>query len=158
VAAATGDLVVGDLLSIPADGIIGIGIDLVDIPRVERLLARHGARAMEKLLTDSEIAYVRGMARPTPHLAARIAAKEAAFKALQALPGAASVSWHDLEVTRDPGGRPRMSLLGRAAGLARRHGPLEVHLSLSHAQSTAGAIAVIVRRTRRTSRTRRTGK
>jgi holo-[acyl-carrier protein] synthase len=150
--------VVGDLLSNPTGGIIGIGIDLVDIPRVDRLLARHGARAMEKLLTDSEIAYVRGMARPTPHLAARIAAKEAVFKALQSLPDAASVSWHDLEVTRDPGGRPRMSLLGRAATLARRHGPLEVHLSLSHAQATAGAVAVVLRpsKTQRTGRTRGT--
>jgi holo-[acyl-carrier protein] synthase len=138
-------LVVGVLLSAEAAGIIGIGIDLVDIPRVERLLARHGQRAMEKLLTDSEAAYVRGMAQPTPHLAARIAAKEAAFKALQALPDAAAVSWHDLEVTRDPGGRPRLALLGRAAELARRHGPLEVHLSLSHAQSTAGAVALVIR-------------
>jgi len=150
--------VVGDLLSIPASGIIGLGIDLVDIPRVDRLLARHGARAMEKLLTDSEIAYVQGMARPTPHLAARIAAKEAVFKALQPLPGAASVSWHDLEVTRDPGGRPRMSLLGRAATLARRHGPLEVHLSLSHAQATAGAVAIVIRRSGPARRTRRTGR
>ena len=148
-AAPSGDLVVGNLLNASSGGIIGIGIDLVDIPRVERLLARHGARAMEKLLTDSEIAYVRAMAQPTPHLAARIAAKEAAFKALQSLPGASVVSWHDLEVTRDSGGRPGLSLLGRAAALAKRHGPLEVHLSLSHAQSTAGAVAVVVRRSRR---------
>ena len=62
---------------------LAIGIDLVTVARVERLLERHEDRALERLLTDAEQAYCRGMAYPARHVAARIAAKEAVFKALQ---------------------------------------------------------------------------
>ena len=124
---------------------LGIGIDLVDIARAEHMLVRYGHRAMHRLLTDDERAYVSGQARPALHLAARVAAKEAAFKALQSLPDAEKVSWQDLEVIRNPGGRPALRLLGLAARLATRHGPLTIHLSLTHSELSAGAVAVLLR-------------
>ena len=62
--------------------IAGLGIDLVDIARVERMLASKGKRVLERLFTGDEVAYAMARARPAMHLAARLAAKEAAFKAL----------------------------------------------------------------------------
>ena len=125
--------------------LIGVGIDLVDIARVERMMARHGDRVLCRFLTDRERAYVEGRHRPAMHIAARIAAKEAAYKALQALPGARAVSWHDLEVERETEGRPHLLLAGVALGLADRHGPLVIELSLSHSDATAGAVAIVIR-------------
>jgi holo-[acyl-carrier protein] synthase len=128
--------------------LIGVGIDLVDIARVERMIARHGDRVLTRFLTDRERAYVEGKHRPAMHVAARIAAKEATYKALQALPEARAVSWHDLEVERETEGRPLLLLAGLALELANRHGPLVVQLSLSHSDATAGAVAVVVRTSR----------
>lgn len=125
--------------------LIGVGIDLVDIARVERMMARHGDRVVARFLTERERSYVVGRQRPAMHIAARIAAKEAAYKALQALPGARSVSWHDLEVERETEGRPFLALLGHASDLVARHGPFRIELSLSHSDATAGAIAVVTR-------------
>jgi holo-[acyl-carrier protein] synthase len=126
--------------------LIGVGIDLVDITRVERMMDRLGERVLRRFLTPREQAYVEARARPSMHLAARIAAKEAAYKALQALPGARSVSWHDLEVERETEGRPYLVLAGLARELADRHG-LRFELSLSHSDATAGAVAVVMKGT-----------
>jgi holo-[acyl-carrier protein] synthase len=124
---------------------LGVGIDLVDVPRVAAMLDRFGERALRRLLTADELAYVTSMARPETHVAARIAAKEAVFKALQVLPGAEAVTWQHIEVVREGSGRPTVALHGLAADLARRHGPLTIHLSLSHAEQTAGAVALLMR-------------
>ena len=126
--------------------LIGVDIDLVDIVRVERMMARHGDRVIARFLTPRERAYVVGKFRPAMHIAARIAAKEAAYKAFQSLPGARAVSWHHLEVERETEGRPYLVLGGLARELAERHGPLEIQLSLSHSDATAGAVAVLLRR------------
>ncbi len=126
--------------------LIGVGIDLVDIVRVERMLARHGDRVIARFLTAREREYVVGKFRPAMHIAARIAAKEAAYKAFQSLPCARAVSWHHLEVERETEGRPYLVLGGLARELAERHGPLEIQLSLSHSDATAGAVAVLLRR------------
>lgn len=126
--------------------LIGVGIDLVDIARVERMMDRLGERVLRRFLTPRERAYVEARARPSMHLAARIAAKEAAYKALQALPGARAVSWHDLEVERETEGRPYLVLAGRARELAERH-RLRFELSLSHSDATAGAVAVVMKET-----------
>lgn len=124
--------------------LIGIGIDLVDIARVERMMERHGERVLIRFLTPRERAYVEGRARPAMHIAARIAAKEAAYKALQALPGARAVGWHDLEVERETEGRPYLTLAGLALKLATQHS-LTIQLSLSHSDATAGAVAVALK-------------
>lgn len=124
--------------------LIGIGIDLVDIARVERMMERLGERVVRRFLTPREQQYVEARARPAMHVAARIAAKEAAYKALQALPGARAVGWQDLEVERETEGRPYLVLTGLAHELAERHG-LKLQLSLSHSDATAGAVAVVLR-------------
>jgi holo-[acyl-carrier protein] synthase len=122
--------------------VIGVGIDLIDIARVQALFTRHGARAERRLLTDAEAAYVSGCAEPARHAAARIAAKEAVYKALQSLPGARAIGWTDIEVVRDPDGRPTVVLHGRAAEVVAPTPGLRLHLSLTHAEQTAGAVAI----------------
>jgi holo-[acyl-carrier protein] synthase len=118
-------------------------VDLVDLERVARLLASKGEQAMQRFFTDDERAYLLTRPEPTGHAAARIAAKEAVYKALQALPGARAVGWRDIEVVRDPEGRPAIRLRGLAAQLAEGHGGLIVRVSLTHSAVSAGAVAVV---------------
>ena len=123
--------------------VIGVGVDLVDLERVSRLLSDKGAHVMHRFFTDEERAYLATRPDPTGHAAARIAAKEAVYKALQSLPGARAVGWRELEVTRDPDGRPAIRLHGLAAQLAAEHGGLLVQVSLTHSATSAGAVAVV---------------
>ncbi|HEY8257523.1 MAG TPA: holo-ACP synthase [Gemmatimonadales bacterium] len=123
--------------------VIGVGIDLVDRARVIRLFASKGDQALARFFTDAERAYLATRPDPTGHAAARIAAKEAVYKALQSLPGARGVGWREIEVTRDGDGRPAIALHGRAARLASEAGGIRIEISLSHSDSTAGAVAVL---------------
>lgn len=126
--------------------LIGVGIDLVDIARIERMLKRKGERVTEKLLTARERAYCEQLHHPARGIAARVAAKEATYKALQNLPDARAVGWQDQEVLRHSDGRPMMKLYGLAEKLAERYGPFEIQLSISHSDTVAGAVAVILTR------------
>ena len=110
----------------------GIGIDLLEIERLERALERR-PRLAERLFTDAELDYARERARPGQHLAARFCAKEAAAKAL----GLSGWAFRDVEVT-GTGGPPRARLAGAAAEAARGR---DVLLSLTHTKTTAGAVA-----------------
>jgi holo-[acyl-carrier protein] synthase len=118
-------------------------VDLVDLERVTRLLDGKGEHAFRRFFTDEERAYLASRPDPTGHAAARIAAKEAVYKALQSLPGARAVGWREIEVTRDPDGRPAIRLHGLAAQLAAEHGGLIVRVSLTHSAVSAGAVAVV---------------
>jgi len=116
---------------------VGVGIDLLEVERLERALARR-PRLAERLFTDGERAYAATRARPTMHLAARFCAKEAVAKALEL----ETWSWHDVEVLGG-GGPPRLRLAGAAAERARDVG-LEVRISLTHTAGMAGAVAIVV--------------
>jgi holo-[acyl-carrier protein] synthase len=112
-----------------------IGLDLLEIDRLERALERR-PRLAERLFTDAERSYAAGKARPAQHLAARFCAKEAVAKALS-LEG---WCFSDVEVVAT-GGAPGVRLSGAAE---RRAGELgvDVTLSLTHSERTAGAVAV----------------
>ncbi|HWH95792.1 MAG TPA: holo-ACP synthase [Baekduia sp.] len=112
----------------------GVGLDLLEIDRLEAALARRPALA-ERLFTDGERAYAAARSRPGQHLAARFCAKEAVAKAL----ALEAWSWRDIEVVSAPGGGPpRVVLHGDLAG--RGH---EIDVSLTHSRGTAGAVAVV---------------
>ena len=113
--------------------IVGVGIDVVQVARLERALTRTPTLG-ERLFTDAERALPR-----TESLAARFAAKEAVAKALGA-PG--GLRWRDAEVVRDPDGRPRLVLHGAAAEEAQAQGITTWHLSLSHDGGIATAVVV----------------
>jgi holo-[acyl-carrier protein] synthase len=113
-----------------------VGIDLLEIERLERALARR-PRLAERLFTDAEREYAAARARPGQHLAARFCAKEAVAKAL----GLTAWSFRDVEVLSD-GGAPAIELHGAAAERAASLGVV-VHVSLTHTRRDAGAVAII---------------
>jgi holo-[acyl-carrier protein] synthase len=123
--------------------VVGVGIDLVDLERVRALLASKGEQAMTRFFSEDERQYLATRPDPTGHAAARIAAKEAVYKAMQALPGARSVGWRDIEVARDGDGRPAIRLHGAAARISADRGGLLIQISLTHSASSAGAIAIV---------------
>jgi len=102
-------------------------------------IQRHEGRFEAKIFTGGEIADCRAGALPAQHYAARFAAKEAACKACPSLRGQ---RWHDVEVVREPDGKPRLRLHGAAADAAARSGVAKMHLSLSHAADSAIAMVV----------------
>ncbi|HEU4587662.1 MAG TPA: holo-ACP synthase [Gemmatimonadales bacterium] len=122
--------------------VIGVGIDLVEVARVGRMLRRKGDQALRRLLTDAERQYVTSRPDPVPHVAARLAAKEAVYKALQALPNARGIGWREIEVVHGEEGRPEVLLTGSAAKLAAAHGGIRLLISLTHTESAAGAVVV----------------
>ncbi len=112
--------------------IVGIGVDLVDIPRFERSLTRT-PRLLERLFAPAERAL-------KPHsLAARYAAKEALIKALG---GSDGVHWTEIEIASEPSGRPVFALSGETASTVEGRGITTVHLSLSHDAGLATAYVV----------------
>jgi holo-[acyl-carrier protein] synthase len=123
--------------------IIAIGIDMVEIARVERMLASKGDHALQKLFTDAERAYALSRARPALHFAARVAAKEAAYKALRGTQAARAIGWRELEVTLAEDGSPALLLHGGAARRALELGATRIHLSLTHTADSAAAVAVL---------------
>lgn len=122
--------------------LIGVGIDLVEIARAERMLARKEEQALERLLTAGERAYVVARGQPARHFAARLAAKEAVYKALQSLQGARAIGWREIEVISGEEGRPHMALHGLALELANQVGGIQLHVSLTHTDQTAGAVVI----------------
>jgi holo-[acyl-carrier protein] synthase len=114
----------------------GVGIDLLEIERLERALARR-PRLAERLFTAAERADAEARGRPVQHLAARFCAKEAVAKAL----ALEAWSWHEVEVL-GRGGPPELRLHGSVARRAAELGG-EVQISLTHSGGTAGAVAVL---------------
>lgn len=118
------------------------GVDLVEVSRVERMLAKTGDRFAERCFTDSERAYCEsGGKLAAERFAARFAAKEAVMKAL-GTGWTGGVAWTDIEVARDGAGRPTLVLHNAAKELADRAGLREWTISLSHTKTTAIASVI----------------
>jgi holo-[acyl-carrier protein] synthase len=114
----------------------GVGIDLLDVERLERALERH-PRLAERLFTDAEREYAASRARPVMHLAARFCAKEAVAKAL----GLTGWSFRDVEVVAT-GSAPEIRLSGSAGRRAAELG-VTASVSLTHTGTLAGAVALL---------------
>ena len=122
---------------------VGVGVDLVEVARARAMLADKGAHVFDRLLTAAEAEYCRSRPDPAEHVAVRLAAKEAVYKALQGSDAARGIGWRDIEVTRAADGRPDVELSGLAASRARELKVRKVLLSLSHTHQAAVAIAVL---------------
>jgi holo-[acyl-carrier protein] synthase len=118
-------------------GIIGLGIDLTDIPRVRETFARYGERFLRRIFTDAEIAYCTRQRDPVPSLAARFASKEAAMKAL-GTGHSHGVLWKDVEVFRQYG-PPQLRLTGGALRRFQAMGGRRSLLTITHAETLAMA-------------------
>ncbi len=123
---------------------LGVGVDLVEVSRVSAIIADKGARVFERLLTPAERAYCESRPDPATHVAVRLAAKEAVYKALQGSDAARAIGWREIEVIRLPDGRPDVVLAGAAARRAAELGVSRVLLSLSHTHVAAVAVALLV--------------
>jgi holo-[acyl-carrier protein] synthase len=123
--------------------ILGIGIDIVQVERIEMALNRFGERFLNRVFCEAEIFYCQAMKRPAVHLAARFAAKEAVSKAFGTGIGR-EMGWRDIEVLRDDRGRPTIALHEAAMTTARLRGVRQVLVSLSHTDFYAAANAIII--------------
>jgi len=122
--------------------IVGLGVDVCEIDRMERALARHPTMR-ERVFTPEERAYCDGKARPAESYAARFAAREAVIKALSGYRGK---RWQDVSVSRHPSGAPSVVLTGNAKVRADANGISQVLISFTHERSLAVAFAVAVAR------------
>ncbi len=118
-------------------GIMGIGIDLIEIDRIERALERY-PRFAQRCFTPAEADYCSSRAYPAQHFAVRFAAKEAIGKAL----GIGMTRWHEAEVVRERAA-PTAILTGGCLSRARDMGVVEVLLSLTHSRGMAAAVAIV---------------
>ena len=121
--------------------IVGLGVDLCEIGRIERAISRH-PMFRDRVYTPEEIAYCDSKARPAESYAGRFAAREATIKALSGYRGR---RWQDISVTRDPAGAPSIRLDGNAKRRADALGVTEVLITFTHERSNAIAFAIAVR-------------
>ena len=114
-----------------------VGVDIIEIDRIEAVSSRYPSRFLEKIFTPGEQEYCRGRA---PQLASRFAAKEAVMKALGT--GVRGVSWRDIEVQRRHGQAPAIILHNRAKAQAEKMGIKRIAVSLTHSRNFAVASVV----------------
>lgn len=122
--------------------IIGIGIDLVKIDRIDKAVRNHTG-FLDKVFTDLERAYCTRQKFPAQHFAARFAAKEAVLKAI-GTGWSAGVKWTDMEVLHGEGGGPIVNVSGRVKDLMDLRGVKQILVSYSHDEGYAVAQAILV--------------
>ncbi len=122
--------------------IVGSGIDLVEVERIQHSIDRYGARFLNRVFTPAEQAYCLRKRTAAESFAARFAAKEAAAKAL-GTGISRGVHWLEIEVVREPGGRPGLALHGNASRIAARLTVSRAVLSLTHTATLAAASVVL---------------
>ena len=122
--------------------ILGVGIDLIEVARIKASYERFGERFLQRILRPAEIAYCLTHKNPAPFLAARFAAKEAISKAFGTGIGA-QLGWQDMEVGRHESGQPYVILHDGGQQLMQQRRGRVVHLSLSHTENHATAVAVL---------------
>lgn len=122
--------------------IVGTGVDITEVTRVQEAINRYGERFLRRVFTPAEVEYCGSKRNSAERLAARFAAKEAALKAL----GTGlrhGITWQQVEVRRQPGSRPTIAFSGVAAQFAARLGVKHVSLSLSHTAEQAIAMVIL---------------
>ena len=122
--------------------ILGVGIDIVEVARIQASFQQSGEKFLQRILRPGEIAYCLAYKTPAPHLAARFAAKEAVAKAFGTGIGGA-LGWLDMEVVRQESGEPLLVLHGKGKKLFQERGAKNLLLSLSHTENHATAVAVL---------------
>jgi holo-[acyl-carrier protein] synthase len=118
---------------------VRVGVDLIEIERVRRALARHGESFKERCFTAAERAYCDSKPNPPQHYAGRFAAKEAVGKALGS---GVYFTWKEIEIRGRP--KPGVHLSGRTKAWADRVGAGRIELSMTHSRELAAAVAVVV--------------
>lgn len=120
--------------------ILGLGLDVCSVERMEEALSRHGDRFWKRILTEREQALLGERVDRATALAGRFASKEAIVKAMSGAPG---VGWHDLEVLGGMKEPPVMHVHGPAKALAERMGVEKIFLSITHDAGVAAAVVIL---------------
>jgi holo-[acyl-carrier protein] synthase len=122
--------------------ILGIGIDIIEVARIEASYQKFGERFLNRILLPGEINYCLSHRAPGPFLAARFAAKEAISKAFGTGIGA-QLGWQDMEIARKESGEPYVILHEKGQQLLKARGARAMLISLSHTQAHATAVAIL---------------
>jgi holo-[acyl-carrier protein] synthase len=122
-------------------GIVAHGIDLVDCPRIEQMVQRHGERFLKRVFTDAERAYARANRNEMEKLAGRFAAKEAILK-LMGTGWRGKIAWTDIEIINNAVGQPEVTLSGEVKTIAEALGITHISISITHTANFAIASAV----------------
>ena len=122
--------------------ILGTGIDIIEVTRIAASYEKFGERFVNRILVADEIAYCLSHRQPAPFLAVRFATKEAVSKAFGTGIGA-QLGWQDIEVRRKESGEPYVVLHGKGQELFQARGARHLHVSLSHTQQYAAAMAIL---------------
>jgi holo-[acyl-carrier protein] synthase len=125
--------------------ILGIGTDIVECPRIGKMIEQHGELFLRRIYTPREIRYCHARKHAIEHFAARWAAKEAILKAL-GTGLARGICWTDIEVRTSDDGPPRVMIGGAAKEVARERGIGEILVSISHCRTYATAYAMALAR------------
>ena len=123
--------------------ILGIGTDIVECPRIGKMIEQHGELFLRRVYTEREIRYCQASKHAIQHFAGRWAAKEAILKALGS-GWSRRVSWTDIEVRNGHDGQPRVLVCGEAKEATRRRGIGDILISISHCRTYATAYALAV--------------
>ncbi|MBN2291615.1 MAG: holo-ACP synthase [Pirellulales bacterium] len=121
--------------------VIGIGTDITECLRIARMIERHGDLFINRVYTPDEIRYCRNRKQTTEHFTGRWAAKEAVLKAL-GTGWRRGISWRDIEILNEPGGRPVVNIHGGARLVVEQLGITRMQVSISHCRTHATAFAV----------------
>ena len=122
--------------------ILGLGVDIAEVSRIKAAVERYGERFLNRVFTSEEIAYCRSRRNSCERFAARFAAKEAAMKAL----GTGlrrGITWRNMEVANQKGGKPSLQLSGRALEVFQGMGGVQIVLSITHTRTIALAEVMI---------------
>jgi holo-[acyl-carrier protein] synthase len=119
--------------------IVGVGVDIVEIQRMQRVIDQWGNIFLHKIFTDRELKYAQSKMDPKPHIAARFAVKEAVAKALST-GWRGGFRWKDVEVENDASGKPLVVLYGHMKELLKGS---KVMVSISHSENVVVAFAII---------------
>jgi holo-[acyl-carrier protein] synthase len=119
----------------------GIGTDLIELDRIARVYFDYGDRLLHRLFTPEERSYFAAWADPVPRVAGRFAAKEAVMKAL-GTGWSDGVRWRDIEVIRQPSGKPEIVLHGRCREIFTSLGAERVHCTITHSRDYAMAVVI----------------
>jgi holo-[acyl-carrier protein] synthase len=123
--------------------ILGIGTDITECLRIARMIERHGDLFINRVYTPEEIKYCRSRKQATQHFTGRWAAKEAILKAL-GTGWRRGISWRDIEVRNEPGGKPVVAVRGGVKDVVEHFGISEIQVSISHCRTHATACAVAI--------------
>ena len=121
--------------------IVAHGIDLVDCPRIEEMIKRHGERFIDRIFTAAEQAYAEANKNEIEKLAGRFAAKEAILK-LMGTGWRGKIAWTDIEIINNAAGQPEVTLDGEVKKIADKLGIKHISVSITHTANFAIASAV----------------